>query len=48
LLTALLNEVADAPGQFALVLDDYHLIESDTVDQPSRCSSSGCPRSCTC
>ncbi|HZJ09155.1 MAG TPA: hypothetical protein VFD39_05630, partial [Trueperaceae bacterium] len=32
-LTALLNELATVQGAFALVLDDYHVIESAAVDQ---------------
>jgi LuxR family maltose regulon positive regulatory protein len=28
---ALLNELADIPGELAIVLDDYHLIDSDPV-----------------
>ena len=28
---ALLNELADIPGELAIVLDDYHLIDSDRV-----------------
>jgi len=31
-LTSLLNEIAAVPDEFILVLDDYHLIESDQVD----------------
>lgn len=33
LLTALLNEVAAAPEHFILVLDDYHVIDSQAVDE---------------
>jgi LuxR family maltose regulon positive regulatory protein len=33
LLTGLLNELAAIPDPFLLVLDDYHLIDSTTVDQ---------------
>jgi LuxR family transcriptional regulator, maltose regulon positive regulatory protein len=33
ILTALLNEIATIPGSFLLVLDDYHVIESRTVDE---------------
>lgn len=32
-LTALLNEIATIPDHFILVLDDYHLIDSQAVDQ---------------
>ncbi|MBM4423758.1 MAG: tetratricopeptide repeat protein [Chloroflexi bacterium] len=32
-LPSLLNELADAPGQTVLVLDDYHLIHSQDVHQ---------------
>jgi LuxR family maltose regulon positive regulatory protein len=32
LLTGLLNELADLPDPFLLVLDDYHLIDSTAVD----------------
>ncbi|HNT77027.1 MAG TPA: LuxR C-terminal-related transcriptional regulator [Anaerolineae bacterium] len=32
LLTNLLNEIAAIPERFVLVLDDYHVIESSTVD----------------
>lgn len=31
-LTALLNEIADLPDAFVLVLDDYHLIQSQPID----------------
>ena len=30
-LTSLINDVAQEPAAFALVLDDYHLIESETI-----------------
>ena len=33
ILTILLNEVAIIPGNFVLVLDDYHVIEAKQVDQ---------------
>jgi LuxR family maltose regulon positive regulatory protein len=33
ILTSLLNEIAAIPGDFMLVLDDYHLIDSRLVDQ---------------
>ena len=33
LLTSLLNDIATMPGSFILVLDDYHLIDSQPVDQ---------------
>ncbi|MBK8904454.1 MAG: tetratricopeptide repeat protein [Anaerolineaceae bacterium] len=33
LLTTLLNEIAASPVEFALVLDDYHVLESPPVDQ---------------
>ena len=33
LLTLLLNEIAASPERFILVLDDYHLINSKSVDQ---------------
>jgi LuxR family maltose regulon positive regulatory protein len=32
LLTALLNEIAAQPDEFALVLDDYHAVEEPAVD----------------
>ncbi|MFO7584905.1 MAG: LuxR C-terminal-related transcriptional regulator [Anaerolineales bacterium] len=32
LLTALLNEIAALPGPFILVLDDYHTLDSEPVD----------------
>jgi LuxR family maltose regulon positive regulatory protein len=32
ILTASLNEIATIPDNFVLVLDDYHVIESETVD----------------
>jgi LuxR family maltose regulon positive regulatory protein len=32
LLTALLNELASIPGDFILVLDDYHVLDSKPVD----------------
>lgn len=33
ILTTLLNEIAAIPNDFALVLDDYHVIEAHAVDQ---------------
>ncbi len=33
ILTALLNEAAAIPGHFVLVLDDYHIVDSQAVDQ---------------
>ncbi|HMR97767.1 MAG TPA: LuxR C-terminal-related transcriptional regulator [Anaerolineales bacterium] len=33
ILTTLLNEITTIPENFLLVLDDYHLIDSQTVDQ---------------
>ena len=33
MLTALLNEIAAFPDHFLLVLDDYHVIEAQAVDQ---------------
>ena len=33
ILTALLNEIATVPGNFVLVLDDYHLIDSKASDE---------------
>lgn len=33
ILTALLNEIARIPEHFMLVLDDYHLIESQEIDR---------------
>jgi LuxR family transcriptional regulator, maltose regulon positive regulatory protein len=33
MLTTLLNEIAALPDKFILVLDDYHLIDSQIVDQ---------------
>jgi LuxR family maltose regulon positive regulatory protein len=33
ILTTLLNEIADISGNFILVLDDYHVIDSKPVDQ---------------
>jgi len=32
ILTALLNEITTVPDNFVLILDDYHVIESQTVD----------------
>ena len=32
-MTALLNEIATVPDNFVLVLDDYHLLEAQAVDQ---------------
>jgi LuxR family maltose regulon positive regulatory protein len=32
-LTTLLNEIADLPESFVLVLDDYHLVDAAAVDQ---------------
>jgi LuxR family transcriptional regulator, maltose regulon positive regulatory protein len=32
ILTALLNEITAIPGNFFLVLDDYHMIDSEPVD----------------
>src|SRR5512144_2574475 len=33
LLTTLLNEISTIPDPFILVLDDYHLIDSEPIDQ---------------
>src|SRR5512135_1993543 len=33
ILTALLNEITTVPADFSLVLDDYHVIDSQAVDQ---------------
>ncbi len=33
ILTTLLNDIASFPGQFILVLDDYHMIDAQPVDQ---------------
>jgi LuxR family transcriptional regulator, maltose regulon positive regulatory protein len=33
ILTALLNEITALPDHFVLVLDDYHVIESQAIDQ---------------
>ena len=33
ILTALLNDIATIPHNFVLVLDDYHVIEANAVDQ---------------
>ena len=33
ILTALLNEITTIPDNFVLVLDDYHVIESQKVDK---------------
>jgi len=33
ILTALLNEIAQLPDDFVLVLDDYHLLDAKPVDQ---------------
>lgn len=33
ILTVLLNEIAAMPERFILVLDDYHLIDSEPIDQ---------------
>ena len=33
ILTALLNEIAAAPNGFILVLDDYHLVDTQSVDE---------------
>ncbi len=33
ILTTLLNEVAAMPDEFALVLDDYHVVDTPAVDQ---------------
>ena len=32
LLTTLLNEIAEIPDHFVLVLDDYHMIDSEPID----------------
>jgi ATP/maltotriose-dependent transcriptional regulator MalT len=32
ILTALLNDITTVPGNFALVLDDYHVIDSKSID----------------
>ena len=33
ILTTFLNEISDIPNHFLLILDDYHLIDSQLVDQ---------------
>jgi LuxR family maltose regulon positive regulatory protein len=33
ILIALINEIVEIPDEFALVLDDYHLIEAQSIDQ---------------
>jgi ATP/maltotriose-dependent transcriptional regulator MalT len=33
LLTTLINEIAGLPNELALVLDDYHVIESEAIDR---------------
>jgi LuxR family maltose regulon positive regulatory protein len=33
ILTTLLNEIATIPEEFALVLDDYHVVDDQTIDQ---------------
>lgn len=33
ILTTLLNEIAAVPGRFILVLDDYHRIDAEAIDQ---------------
>src|SRR5947209_9649007 len=33
LLTALLNEISAMPDQFVLVLDDYHVLDAQPIDQ---------------
>ncbi len=33
ILTALLNEITTYPGNFALILDDYHVIDAEPVDK---------------
>ena len=33
ILTALLNEIAIIPGDFCLVLDDYHVLDAKPIDQ---------------
>jgi LuxR family maltose regulon positive regulatory protein len=33
LLTSLINEIAALPGQIVLILDDYHVVEAQAVDQ---------------
>ncbi len=33
ILTSLINDIAKIPDHFALVLDDYHVIESQPIDQ---------------
>lgn len=33
LLATLVNEIAAVPNEFILVLDDYHLIDSEPIDQ---------------
>ena len=32
-VTALLNEIASLPDSFVLVLDDYHVVDSKSVDE---------------
>ncbi len=33
LLTALINEIASIPESFVLVLDDYHVLDSEPIDR---------------
>ena len=33
ILTALLNEVATIPNSFVLILDDYHAVDAETIDE---------------
>jgi len=43
-LGALMNEIADLPGEVTVVLDDYHLIDSDAYIRSSPSCWSVCPR----
>ena len=44
ILTALLNEITTVPDNFVLVLDDYHVIDSNRLTKPSPFCSSTCHR----
>jgi ATP/maltotriose-dependent transcriptional regulator MalT len=47
MLTALLNDITTIRDHFVLVLDDYHVIDAQPVDQALTISSSICHPTCT-
>ena len=47
ILTTLLNEIDAIPDDFILVLDDYHLLDSKSVDQALTFLLEHLPHKCT-